>query len=222
MSFDALIFDLDGTLWDCSAASASAFNLAYQSCGIDRQVSREFIRSISGKPSTECDEILLSGTSGETRRLLLQHLDEFELIEMGKHAATALYNGVHEGLTALSKNYRLAVVSNCGEKYLQIFRECTSVGSLFTDCECFGRTKRPKAENLRLLIDRQRFSSPCYIGDTASDEEAAAKAGVPFFHARYGFGVTNQSHQAFSSFEQLTHYFELGTVPSAPNFAGHK
>lgn len=52
MRFDSLIFDLDGTLWDVSGACAGAFNAAYEKLGVARRVDRDFIRSISGRPST--------------------------------------------------------------------------------------------------------------------------------------------------------------------------
>ena len=207
MKFDGLIFDLDGTLWDCSKASAEAFNLAYERFGVDRCVSEDFVKSISGKPSSECDDILLSGIPDSIRRDVSRCFDELEIAAVQEHAPTALYEGVREGLCTLKHRYSLYVVSNCGEKYLGVFHQHTSVGSLFLDSECFGRTKRFKSENIRLLAERQKLVAPCYIGDTAGDEDAASKAGVPFFHAKYGFGVPNTSPLAFANFGELTRYF---------------
>jgi phosphoglycolate phosphatase len=207
MNFDGLIFDLDGTLWDCSKASAHAFNLAYERFGIDRHVSEDFVKSISGKPSSECDDILLSGIPELIRKEVSQCFDKLEIEAVQEHAPTALYEGVSEGLAALKQHYSLHVVSNCGERYLNIFHQHTSVGSLFMDLECFGRTKQFKSKNIELLVERQKLVAPCYIGDTAGDEDAASKAGVPFFHAKYGFGVPDRSPLAFASFGELTRYF---------------
>lgn len=60
MHFDGLIFDLDGTLWDCSLASADAATRAYEHVGVSKTITQEFIASISGKPSSECDAIFLA------------------------------------------------------------------------------------------------------------------------------------------------------------------
>jgi phosphoglycolate phosphatase len=79
MHFDGLIFDLDGTLWDCSQASADAFNLAYGKFGLDRRVTKEFVESISGKPSSECDDILLSEVPIEIRKQMSTCFDQFEI-----------------------------------------------------------------------------------------------------------------------------------------------
>jgi phosphoglycolate phosphatase len=32
------------------------------------------------------------------------------------------------------------------------------------------------------------LQSPVYVGDTTGDRDSAAKAGVPFIYANYGFG----------------------------------
>ena len=59
---------------------------------------------------------------------------------------------------------------------------------LIRDMECFGRTGRPKGDNIRLVIERNHLDRALYVGDTAMDQEAADKAGVPFVHVSYGFG----------------------------------
>jgi phosphoglycolate phosphatase len=207
MTFDGLIFDLDGTLWDCSAASTQAFNLAYKRFAIDRQVSEDFVKSISGKPSSECDQILLAGIPDAIRSEFLRCLDHLEIAALRAYAATALYEGVQEGLSALSQRYRLYLVSNCGEEYLTVFHQHSPVAALFVDSECYGRTKRPKSENIQLVVERQKLASACYIGDTAGDEDAASKAGVTFFHAKYGFGSPTKSPRSFTDFGELTRYF---------------
>jgi phosphoglycolate phosphatase len=207
MHFEGLIFDLDGTLWDCSKASAHAFNLAYEKFGIDRRVSADFVKSISGKPSSECDEILLSGIPDSIRKDVSQCFDELEIAAVQEYAPNSLYPEVILGLETLKLDYKLLVVSNCGERYLEVFLRHTSIGTLFTDSECFGRTRKLKHENIRAIIERQKLLSPCYVGDTAGDEEAAAKAGVPFFHASYGFGVPVGRPVGFASFGELTRYF---------------
>ena len=207
MNFDGLIFDLDGTLWDCTKVSTDACNLIFERLGVERRVSVDFMRSICGRPTSECDEMLMSGLSDSIREQAVRSLEEVENSLVREYAPRALYEGVREGLGALGERYALYVVSNCGEKYLSVFCEFSTIGGLFKDSESYGRTKRVKAENIRSLVERQALKSPCYIGDTAGDEDAAEKAGVPFFHARYGFGVPKGSPVAFGSFGELSRYF---------------
>lgn len=208
MYFDGLIFDLDGTLWDCSAASTQAFNLAYEKLHVDKRVTEEFVRSISGRPASECDEILLlTGVPAEIKEKLLRYLDQYELAAVQRNASNALYPGVKEGLLILATKYPLFLVSNCGEKYLETFRQIPGVSTLFTDSECFGKTQKVKADNIRAVVMRNNLSSACYIGDTSGDESAAYQAGIPFFHAKYGFGTPIREQISFGTFNELTSYF---------------
>lgn len=207
MDFDALIFDLDGTLWDCSEASAAAFNSAYKNFGVERRVDREFIRSISGKPATEFVGLLLDGVPPELHRALHTFLDEREELELESYAPRALFPGVAEGVETLASRYPLYLVSNCEEFYLNIFCKNSSIGRWFKDCECFGRTQRGKAENIRDIMKRNNVTSACYIGDTTGDESAARTAELPFFHAAYGFGRVGESAASFESFQSLCSYF---------------
>ncbi|MBX7143700.1 MAG: HAD family hydrolase [Oligoflexia bacterium] len=207
MKFDALIFDLDGTLWDCSQASANAFNHAYEQFGLSKRVTKAFIESISGQPSSECDKILLSEAPSALHTELSRCFDKFEIAAIREHAARALYPGVAAGLESLRRHYKLFVVSNCGAPYLEVFHGHSAIGNHFSDSECFGRTQKLKHENICAIVARQRLSQPCYIGDTAGDEKAAALAGLPFFHAGYGFGKPTGSPRTFARFEELTHYF---------------
>jgi phosphoglycolate phosphatase len=207
MHFDGLIFDLDGTLWNCCQASTEAFNFTYEKFNLPRRVTTEFVASITGKPASECDEILLAEVPAHLRKEVSQHFDDSEVAFIQKHAKTSLYDGVEAGLRRLQETYKLFLVSNCGVRYLEVFQRHTNVGSLFTDTECFGRLRKLKHDNIADIVKRQSLKSPCYIGDTASDEDAANRAGVPFFYVSYGFGKPVGTPPAFASFAELTDYF---------------
>lgn len=205
--FCSLIFDLDGTLWDCSGACAVAFNRAYESLGLNRRVTTEFVRSMCGKPADECDELLLAEIPAHDRATALARLDHEEVNSIAEHAHEALYPGVAEGLRQLKEHYRIFLVSNCGTRYLDTFLRHSLVGDLFEDVECFGRTKQQKNENIVAVVLRNNLTAPCYIGDTAGDQQAALKAGVPFFHAAYGFGSDVTESESFSTFSNLVARF---------------
>ena len=100
----------------------------------------------------------------------------------------ALYPGVREALCRLAGEYELYIVSNCQDGYIQVLMKVCGLEELIRDIECFGRTGRPKGDNIRLVTERNHLDRALYVGDTAMDQEAADKAGVPFVHASYGFG----------------------------------
>ena len=57
--YDALVFDLDGTLWDAASASAYGWNLALEEMGLSSRATVDGIRSVSGQPFQRCVEILV-------------------------------------------------------------------------------------------------------------------------------------------------------------------
>ena len=206
--FDSLIFDMDGTLWDCSSASAEAFARAYEFLGLTTNVTAEDVRKISGLPPAEYEPILFGDTPKDKMPELLSKLDEFELEAVTTKGKDAVFPGVEEGLERLSKRYKLCLVSNCTLGYLEIFLKHSSIGHYFIDAECIGRTGNPKGENIKAVIERNNLQSSCYIGDTVTDESAANLAGIPFIHVEYGFGYAKNPMLSFGSFEELTEFFE--------------
>ena len=87
-----------------------------------------------------------------------------------------------------SEGYRLFVVSNCQAGYIEAFLWAHGFGDLFEDIECTGNTGLCKAENIRLITERNGLTAPVFVGDTISDGSAARTAGIPFVYAKYGFG----------------------------------
>jgi len=70
--FDALIFDLDGTLWDTCEACAVAWNNVITRNGMKfRKVTAEDVRRVTGKPHAECIQTVFSSLSGEEVSILI-------------------------------------------------------------------------------------------------------------------------------------------------------
>jgi phosphoglycolate phosphatase len=125
-----------------------------------------------------------------------------------------IYPGVEAGLKRLAEHFPLFIVSNCQEGYIENFLAYSGYGSLFQDFECFGNTGRPKAENLRWVIERNGLRSPVMIGDADGDELAARACGVPFIFASYGFGGCLSPDYVVGSFDQITELLLAHRKPS--------
>lgn len=114
-----------------------------------------------------------------------------------------LYEGLKETLDILKSKYRLFIVSNCQEGYIEAFLGYHKLNAFFEDYELYGRTGKQKGENIRLLLDRNGISSAVYVGDTQGDLDAADFAGTEFIYAAYGFGCVNRKTLEISSFSDL-------------------
>lgn len=202
---DALVFDLDGTLWDAAAASAEGWNLALSQMGAEHRVDEAGVRSVSGTPFEECVRTLIPELCPPSDGLLAA-LDagERKMIEAG---GGTLYPGVAEGLRRLSGVYRLFVVSNCPDWYLEVFLQTTGLRGCFTAWDCHASSGVPKSEMLRRLRQKHGLQSAVYVGDTQGDRQSTEDAGMQFVFVRYGFGYTEAPALAFDDFGALVEYF---------------
>ncbi|NBX68666.1 MAG: HAD family hydrolase [Proteobacteria bacterium] len=204
---DSLIFDLDGTLWDSTTACANAWNTALKRVDIQREpLTPEDIGKMMGLPIAKIFEKFFPEMTQDKRDVAAKECFKEQLqiiLQMG----AILYPGVQAGLLRLSEKYELFIVSNCQQPYLDTFFKHTGLKTLFKDTECHGNTRRPKGENIKLVIERNSLQKPVYVGDTAGDHEAAVLAGVPYFHVNYGFGVSSRPCMQFDSFDELVRHF---------------
>lgn len=200
---DSIIFDLDGTLWDSTKGVADSWSEVLSKYNFDRKyVSADEIKGYMGLTLDEIGRRMMPEIEENTRTKLLEECGKFEnkyLIQNG----AIIYDKVEHTLKELSKKYKLFIVSNCQDGYIESFLDFSKLHKYFTDFECPGRTNLPKAENIKLIINRNKLNNPIYVGDTHLDGESARKANVPFVYARYGFGDTCEYNHAIDKIEQL-------------------
>lgn len=185
---DSVLFDLDGTLWDTTAALAEVWQLALKDePDARRDLTRQDIAGIMGMTSVQLMHKLFPSLSDERGAELFDKLCVVEDDYLRVHGGI-LYEGLENALRALSERAPLAIISNCGPEYIPTFFEAHGLGKYFKDWECIGRTGLQKGDNIRLVAERNGLKSPVYVGDTGMDRDAALHAGVPFIFAAYGFG----------------------------------
>ena len=203
MKIDSIIFDLDGTLWDSTEGVSKTWSLVLNKYDYERkEVTVEDLHSCMGKQLDEIGKILFPKLSSEVRKNLMNECCTLENEYLGEHGGV-LYAKVEETLKELSKKYKLFVVSNCQDGYIECFFKAHKLDKYFTDYECPGRTGLAKAENIKLVVERNNLKNPVYIGDTQGDANAANAANVPFIYAEYGFGEVEVFEDKIESFEDL-------------------
>ena len=200
---DALIFDMDGTLWDAIDTYAEIWNMAFEKEGIEQHITRDDLLSLIGTP---IDDIMRHFVADEQVDNLLQTIAALVVTELPRLGGK-LYAGVKEGMAQLSQHYKLFMLSNCDELELPIFVRYAGIENYITDTIAYGNTRRPKAENMRLLMDKYNLQQPVYVGDTEGDCREAHRAGVPFVWMSYGFGTTNKAQLQFDHFSHLVQHF---------------
>lgn len=205
-----IIFDMDGTVWDSSENVAKSWTVKVKEAGFDKVVTREDIQSVMGKPMDVIADTLFTYTKkGKQRNDLREACENYENEYLREHGGI-LYPDVVKTWEKLKKDgYHLYIVSNCQAGYIEAFLEYYKIAwgdpsCLIEDIECYGNNFLQKDENIKLIAERNKLTSACYVGDIQSDYDATAKAGFPFIHASYGFGKIDTKVPEIKKFSDLT------------------
>lgn len=190
-----LIFDLDGTLWDPRATIIKIWNeVLTQRQLLQRELKPEDMDQYMGLLFDDILKDIIPGISDQQVQEILLEIVKKENKVLRAHGGI-LYEEVAETLTNLKKTHNLFIVSNCQDGYIEAFLEYYQFNNLFTDIESHGRTKKPKAENIKLIMERNHLSreNSVYIGDTQTDYDSAKANHLSFIFCEYGFGTLNIS-----------------------------
>lgn len=188
MTYDAILFDLDGTLWDATHVTAKIWpGVLANHPEITRTIDLATVQQYMGKTNEELATLLFPELPFEEGYALMMEECAMEnklLTEEGG----ILYPDMDKTLATLALSHPLGIISNCQCGYIEAFLTHHKTAHLFQDHLCSDDTGKPKVYNIRLLTDRNGYHNPVYVGDTMGDATAAHEAGCDFIFASYGFG----------------------------------
>jgi len=199
---DSVIFDLDGTLWDSRDSVANAWNKAAQQNNIDQKVTKQDLKRTMGLQMGEIIDRLFPRLTTEAHELFMKDCNRFEKLVLEEKGGI-LYEDVEVVLRDLATKYKLYIVSNCQDGYIEAFYTYHKLDHYFLDFENPGRTGLSKGENIKLVMERNELSSPIYVGDTEGDRKASVDTGIPFIFASYGFGEVDHYDRKIEAFAEL-------------------
>lgn len=199
-----IIFDVDGTLWDSAKPVAESWTLMLERRypELARIITPDDMYRNMGKTMDAIGADLFPGLAPDKRDEVMDACMRYENEYLADHPGVT-YPNMKETLAALSREYGLYIVSNCQEGYIEALMAACGIASYISDTECFGATGRPKGDNIRLVMERNGLKKCLYVGDTAMDQEAAGKAGIPFVFASYGFGQASGAEAVIGSLAEL-------------------
>lgn len=206
--FDSIIFDLDGTLWstiDSCVKSLAKVKDKYKE--ITHDITADEVTKSMGLSFDEIVERYYGYIDKYKATIYAKEAFNNNISNLLKNGGT-LYPKLKNTIKELSKKYKLYIVSNCVEGYIESFLKTSDLGEYFCDYECNGKTKLSKGENIKLVMNRNNIRNAVYVGDTISDKEAADYAKIPFIYASYGFGKVEECDYKLESINDLINIVE--------------
>lgn len=198
-TFDAILFDLDGTLADSAADIGLALQGAFRDLGVS--VRHPVTALVDGSPLEEIFAVAVpDGTPDQFERFVTRYRAHYHAVG---HASTRLYPGVIdtlESLTLLRPRPRLAVATSKRAEAARGLCVTTGIARYFDLIDGSGGTSlRPKpAPDLLLAVARALDVSPArtlMVGDTARDVRAGKAAGMRTAAVLYGLGARDALHE---------------------------
>lgn len=190
MKYNAILFDLDGTLWDSRKSLIENWNrILSKHQLLQKKLEADDMNQYMGLLIKDVLKDLFPTVSSQQILEIMRKIEQSEN-ESIRHHGGILYMNVEETLKKLAQNHSLFIVSNCQDGYIEAFMDYFGFRDLFTDFESHGRTQKNKEENIRLLMKRNKLEKEesVYIGDTQTDYQSATANGIDFLFCNYGFG----------------------------------
>ena len=154
---EAILFDLDGTLWDSADGVLKTWNMViakHPECNRGL-LTEEELAGYFGLPMKEIANRMFSHSTEEEKEVLMEECCKLENEYLAEHGGI-LFPKLAETLEILHKEYKLFIVSNCQSGYIESFIKAHKMEAYFDDIQCWGDNMVPKGENNKLIMQRNR------------------------------------------------------------------
>ena len=208
VSYNLVIFDLDGTLIDSAEGICHAVMETIETLGYD-SLSEEFIRECIGPPIADS----IGSKVGYTKKQIDDFYSVFRPLYKEKYLfECSVYPGIFDLLSDLKKGgKKLAIATNKRTDYATVLLEKIGLLDYFDTVKAMDMDGRSKKKDLvKGCIDEfPGIGDTVMIGDSMNDYESAIANNIDFIGVRYGFGLKNGNDQKMMMANTIEHLRDL-------------
>ena len=207
--FDAVVFDLDGTLvatdrfW-VDAARVGA-RRAFTELGLDRPLptAAEWM-SLVGLPLAQGFARIFPELDAPSRARVMALCEEEEHKAL-RAGGAVLLPGVADTLDALrSRGVRIGIASNCGRDYLASMMRDLDLARWVEIPRCLdSQGVHTKSDMVADILARFETRAAVMVGDRLGDRDAAWENGLPHVHLARGFAPADEVVEAEAVIESM-------------------
>jgi len=188
----AVIFDLDGTLWDARQVAIPAFREVLSTLGLPLP-SDDVLANTLGYPLHEIWEMLLPAKHRHLSPQADQLMERAELRLVDELQALP-FPGVRETLSHIRDlGYQTYICSNCAPNYLEFVTRHLDLVALFDARYCAGQFPGlTKIELVSLVKERHHIAGGYMVGDRFHDMLAGHANSLLTIGCLFGTGQTEE------------------------------
>ena len=204
----AIIFDLDGTLWDITDQTVNSYNNVLKKYGYD-EVTKQKVTDNFGNSREQAIKHFFPTLTYDVADKILDEVDN-DIIKNLNKSNNYIYSGVKKTIDLLSKKYNLYIVSNNAHKsYIEAFLNMGNLYKCFDDYIAASEIPVSKDEAIKKIIKDNKIDKSIYVGDTDKDKDAAEKANIPFIQCIYGFGKDLNCQYKINDISEIFNYIDI-------------
>lgn len=196
--FDAVLFDLDGTLVATDAfwavAAERGARRAFSELGLERELPtpREWL-SMVGLPLAQGFAAVFPDLAPELRARVMERCVEESHVALRTGGAVEM-TGARELLAELAaRGVALGIASNCAQAYLDVMLRELRLGEFVREARCLQSPGiGTKADMIADLLATFGTRAAVMVGDRATDALAAHANGLPHIHLACGLAPANE------------------------------
>lgn len=196
-----IIFDLDGTLWDTTIATFSASKNIAKKYKIDKVSKEQVVRGMGLTFIENAINYFPNYDIEKAKKYLIEMNNECQKIISLNNVT--IYEGTKKIIKELSKEFKLGIITNNSNEYINTFFKITGLQDYFSDYIGTSNYGISKGEAITLMLKRNNETNAIYVGDTLNDKKQTQIANQKFIYAKYGFGKIEDYDYVINNIHEL-------------------